>query len=233
MKQALITGGTSGIGEELVNRFEGLGYYVGYTTRRVAEGDDRGKIVRYHLDMCNIQSVETFCSQIIQTGKQIDLLVLNAGYTEFVAGDETFEKLTPDIFNKVVTSNLTNNYRILYHLSSCLSERAHIVMVSSVAAYTGIGSNLAYTLSKNGIKMMAQILSKSACNGVRYNAVAPGLMKTNFTKNFPDEYFENYSSKTPMGRLATISDVADVVVSLECDMKFVNGQTIIVDGGFY
>ena len=112
-----------------------------------------------------------------------------------------------------------------------MNINASVVNVSSVAAFNGIGSNVAYSASKAGIVNLTKSLSRQYKGVIRINAVAPGLLITSLTENFPKEYFENYKKSTSMGKLTEPEDVADVIVSLICTMKFVNGQCIIVDGG--
>jgi ketoreductase RED2 len=233
MKSALITGGSSGIGAELVGRFSRLGYRVDYTSRQKNASDDRDLVDVHQLDVCSEQSVIEFCNGVVNSKKKFDLIVLNAGYTEFVPLDETFENLSPELFSKIISANLIANYNLIYRLKGCLTTEAHVVLVSSVAAFSKVSSNLAYTLSKNAIKVMTAVLPKTEFGCIRYNAVAPGLMNTKFTASFPKKYFDENMLKTPLGRLANPSDIADVVECLQSSMKFVNGQTILIDGGFY
>ena len=108
---------------------------------------------------------------------------------------------------------------------------ASIINLASVAAFNGVGSNFAYSASKAGIVNLTKSLSKHFKGKVRVNAVAPGLLKTKLTNEFPENYFEDYENSTAMGKLVSADEVSDVIVSLVCNLKFVNGQTIIVDGG--
>ncbi|MDA9237661.1 SDR family oxidoreductase [Planktomarina sp.] len=233
MITALVTGGTTGIGGEVVDRLLSLGYGVSYTSRKTDIEDPRTNAIAYNLDLCDTSTVDELVATISNQKKQFDLIILNAGYTEFVSLKDTLDSLSPETFDLVIRANLTNNYRLLFGLAPLIRPNGHVILISSVAAYTGIGSNLAYTLSKQCLKTMAAILAKNNNNGLRFNAVAPGLTKTNFTEEFPDEYFESYRKDTPLDRLATVNDIADAVISLETEMKFVNGQTILVDGGYY
>lgn len=233
MKAAFITGGTSGIGKEVVSRLLGLGYKVTYTSRRAKVVDTRPNTRVYRLDLCDSDSIDLLLRENRNAKSEFDLIILNAGYTEFVPLKDTLQSLTPETFEKVMNANLSNNYRILYGLSPIIRPGGHIIMISSIAAFTGIGSNLAYTLSKQSLKTMTSILAKNNTYGFRFNAVAPGLTKTNFTNQFPEDYFDRYRKDTPLGRLACVTDIADAVISLETELKFVNGQTILVDGGFY
>ena len=233
MKTAFITGGTSGIGEEVVSRLLGLNYHVSYTSRRKNVEEPRSNSNVYELDMCDNVTIDSLIETLASHKSSFDLILLNAGFTEFVPLKDTLEALTPELFEKVLNANLSSNYRLIHGLSPMVRPGGHVIMISSVAAYTGIGSNLAYTLSKQSLKTMTAILAKNNKYMIRFNAVAPGLTKTSFTENFPDDYFENYRKDTPLARLSSVQDIADAIISLETDLKFVNGQTILVDGGYY
>ena len=233
MKSAFVTGGTSGIGEEVVSRLLGLDYHVSYTSRRMDVEENRPNLNVYCLDMCDTVTIDTLIETLANCKSRFDLILLNAGYTEFVPLKDTLEVLTPELFDKVLNANLSSNYRLIHGLLPMINPRGHVIMISSIAAYTGIGSNLAYTLSKQSLKTMTSILAKNNKHMLRFNAVAPGLTRTNFTDKFPDDYFENYRKDTPLARLSSVQDIADAIISLETDLKFVNGQTILVDGGYY
>lgn len=233
MKTALVTGGTKGIGKEVVSRLSLINYEVYFTSRTPSAIATSPKNLELKLDICDSNSVNDLSKSLSDEEIKLDLLVLNAGYTEYVQLPKTLDDLTPDKFADIINANLLNNYRLLFQLNGRLKPSAHVIFVSSIAAFTGIGSNLAYTLSKSCLKMMASILAKNNLKNIRFNAVAPGLMRTEFTQEFPDEYFELYKSSTPLDRLAEVSDIADVIMSLETTMTFVNGQTLLVDGGYY
>ena len=233
MKTALVTGGTKGIGKEVVSRLLLIGYEVYCTSRSPSNVGVNPKSVELKLDICDADSIDELSKSLNDDEINLDLLVLNAGHTEYVELAKTLDDLTPDKFADIIQANLLNNYRLLFQLTERLNPGAHVIFVSSIAAFTGIGSNLAYTLSKSCLKMMASILAKNNLKNIRFNSVAPGLMRTEFTREFPDEYFELYKSSTPLDRLAEVTDIADVILSLETEMIFVNGQTLLVDGGYY
>ena len=135
------------------------------------------------------------------------------------------------MFLEYVQINLVSSYAMIFHARKFMNNNASIVNIASVAAFNGVGSNISYSASKAGIVNLTKSLSKQYKGQIRVNAVAPGLLKTKLTKEFPEKYFDNYKKSTAMGRLASAKDVSDVIVSIVCTMKFVNGQTIVVDGG--
>ncbi|MDC1209127.1 SDR family oxidoreductase [Litorivicinus sp.] len=232
MKVAIITGGSSGIGFSVRKAMLAHGYRVVYTYKTSEQTDLHKNEISLPLDVCDPVSVERFCESVVNLGIEIDFLLLNAGYTEFIDAEHTLQRLDPFTFEKVLNANVTSNYAIVYHLSKVFRESCHVVMTSSIAAFTGIGSNLAYTLAKAALVKMTAILPKVSPS-TRFNAVAPGLMRTDFTSEFPETYFESYIDRTPTKRLSTPEDVAKLIVELEISSHQINGQTIIIDGGAY
>ena len=234
MKTALITGATKGIGAATRDRLLENGYKVVFTSRAKSGPSSLKNAEHVSLDICSIDSVNEFVRTVRSKSLKIDLLVLNAGFTHFVDSSSTFEDLTPELFSKTVEANLINNYRILFELKEALTNDSHVIFISSVAAYTGVGSNLAYSISKGGLRAMANILAKvKDSKRIRYNAVAPGLTRTSFTESFPEEYFAAYQAKTPLARLATVDDIASAIVALDNSLTYVNGQTLLLDGGYH
>ena len=109
-----------------------------------------------------------------------------------------------------------------------------IVNISSVWGNNGASCEAVYSATKGGInaftKAMAQELAPS---GIRVNAVCPGVIKTDMLNCFTDEDLQSLADETPLGRLGTVQDVADMVQFLLSDKAgFVTGQLITVDGGF-
>ena len=108
-----------------------------------------------------------------------------------------------------------------------------IVNISSIAAFTGRGSSIAYCASKAAILSLTRSLAKVLGPEITVNAVAPGLIETRWIADLErlDEIRESYKKESALGRVLTPEDVAEVAVSLIASMNLVTGQTIVVDGG--
>lgn len=231
----LISGATSGIGFETLKLFHSRGYYVYFTfknNRKSAKNIEKNykNTKSFRLDLSKNINIKNFYQNFKKLNIKLDALINNAAETSFIKSNDKYT-LNENYFLHLVQINLVSVYSMIYGSINFLKQGSSIINLSSVAAFNGIGSNIAYSASKAGVLNLTKSLSKQFKGKFRVNAVAPGLLKTNLTKNFPKRYFDKYKDLTPSGKLLDPKDIADVVVSLVCDMKSVNGECIIVDGG--
>jgi 3-oxoacyl-[acyl-carrier protein] reductase len=110
------------------------------------------------------------------------------------------------------------------------SDTAQVINISSIAALTAVGSNIAYCAMKAGMLNMTVSLARALAPEIRVNAVSPGLTQTGLMKGWV-KYGREQAKKTPLGRLGKPEDVAECVFALASGMGYVTGQNIIVDGG--
>jgi 3-oxoacyl-[acyl-carrier protein] reductase len=239
-KTALVTGGTSGIGQAIAYRLANAGYNVAISGLcRNQEADETLKVLKekgsdsklYCIDFSKRNTVKELFIQFDQDYSTLNVLVNNAGWTQYI-DHQKLEDITEEFFDKIININLKS----VYFCSSEASKRMQgdnncIVNIASIAAFNGIGSNIAYCASKAGVVSITKSLARVLGNRIRVNAVAPGLTETNMTKTGPDIYRNEQIKITPMGRIADPDDIADAAYSLIEISKFVNGQTLIVDGG--
>lgn len=234
-KSILITGATSGIGFETLKNFHNIGYNVYFTyknnKKKAYEIESNFSNTKsFHLDLSNNNNIKKFFLKFKKLNLRIDVLVNNAAETIFI------EKKNVNLFNEndflyYVQINLVSVYSVIYNSMNLLNRNASIINLSSVAAFNGIGSNLAYSASKAGVNNLTKSLARQFKGKFRVNSVAPGLLRTNLTNSFPEKYFKNYQNLTPQNKLLNPKDIAEVILSLACDMKNINGQCIVVDGG--
>ena len=161
----------------------------------------------------------------------LEVLVNNAGWTKYIQSNH-LETLTEELFNKIININLISVFNCIRSAIPLMDKEDNcIINISSIAGYNGIGSNIAYCASKAGINSLTKSFAKLLGPNIRVNGIAPGLTETDLTKRAPLDYIKNQKNITPLERLATPNDIADVALSIVNDMKFVNGKTIVVDGG--
>jgi 3-oxoacyl-[acyl-carrier protein] reductase len=159
--------------------------------------------------------------------------VNNAGWTERVPHRE-LDDLTDEIWDRVFATNLRGPFYCVRAAVPYMERRGGgaIVNITSVAGFTGTGSSLAYAASKAGLTTLTKSLARAlAPSRIRVNAVAPGLLDTNFGGGFitPD-FLEHTGRLAAIGRPVTVEEGADTVVFLLAS-EAMTGYTSIVDGG--
>ena len=116
--------------------------------------------------------------------------------------------------------------------SLLMSDEGNLVVnISSVAAQTGIGSNVAYYTSKAAMDSMTRSLARALAPQIRVVSVSPGWVLGDYARQFDTAYIQAQTDLTPMGRLATPDDVANAVLALATTLTFTTGGIIPVDGG--
>jgi 3-oxoacyl-[acyl-carrier protein] reductase len=168
-------------------------------------------------------------------GRPIDILINNAGW--LIERARVLE-FTGELWDRVLTLNLTSAFFLAQAVLPGMVERKSgvIVNLSSVAARTGGGPGaLAYSAAKAGLSAATKGLAREfAPHGIRVNAVSPGTIDTEYHRVFSTApMLDAVRAATPMGRLGTAEEVADVILFLATDAaRFIQGQVIEVNGGF-
>jgi 3-oxoacyl-[acyl-carrier protein] reductase len=241
-KTALITGASNGIGAAAAIALARLGvniliHYNSHLSDAEAvlqqvEGTGvRGDL--FQADLGVREGVHALTGAI--KNRQVDILINNAG--SLVERRRNLE-MTEELWDRVLMLNLTSAFFVAQAVLPRMVEQKSgvIVNVSSVAARHGGGVGAtAYSTAKGGLSTMTKGMAKEfAAQGVRINAVSPGTIDTNFHKTFSNEQMlAGVRAATPMGRLGTSEETADVIVFLCTDAaRFIQGQVIEVNGGF-
>ncbi len=208
---AVVTGGTRGIGKAISIKLAELGYNVISCDRKTG-------------DLSTDEGIDKLVNSL---DIDIDVFINNAAFTKFIP-HENLDELDDETFDKIFNVNVKAPFKLVKKLKNKFTENACIINIASVAGITGMGSNIAYCASKAGVISMTKSLARCLAP-IRVNSVSPGLIKTDFVK-FPPEYYDSTIEKTPVGRYGLPKDVAEVVVGL-VQSKFITGENIIVDGG--
>ena len=239
---ALVTGASKGIGREIVMGLAGQGASVLFTYRTAddsvetleAWGRENGFQIRGLVcDHAKLSDYDGLKSEIDQIG-ELDVLVNNVGD---VLRRSSFEESDDDLWIDTMNVNVLSSVRVSRLALPFLfkSEHAAIVNVSSIAGSSGgSGDSLHYAASKGAMDVFTKGLAKEITKkGVRVNGVAPSAIDTDFqTKHSSEERMARIIAGTPMGRIGSAEEVADVVVYLASDAaSYISGQTIIIAGG--
>ncbi len=235
-KKALVTGGTRGIGRGIVLGLARAGAEV--VTCYRTDGEAVVSLARelkevggkYHLvqaDVSDATQVETLIGECRAELGSLDVLVHNAG----VISQVPFAELPEQEWRRVVANNLGGPYLVTKQALPLLGTGGSIIFIGSRVASVGIPLRAHYTATKAGLVGLARALAKElGPQGLRVNVVAPGPVETE--EPVPAAVLERYRHIIPLGRLGTPDDIAGVVAFLASDLsRFVNGETINVDGG--
>jgi ketoreductase RED2 len=230
----LVTGSTSGIGEETALRFAALGDHVIFNSvRSVSEGEALSQKTpgSFYIqgDISNDADCERMIAMVLERYGRLDVLVNNAGATKVIAHAD-INAATLDVWRDIFEVNVFGTWNISVHAMPALKEaKGAIVNVSSIAGVRQTGSSIPYAASKAALNHMTALLAKVVGPEVRVNAVAPGLIDTPWTADW-DAIRGVVSAMAPLKRSGTPADVADVILSL-ASTPYVTGQVLVVDGG--
>jgi NAD(P)-dependent dehydrogenase (short-subunit alcohol dehydrogenase family) len=236
-KVTVITGGAQGIGEACARRFAREGALV-----VLADLDDaRGQALAtelgalyVHCDVGDSAQVNALVQHAVAQHGRIDVLVNNAGI--FKAAP--FLDVTEADFDAVIRVNLKGAFLVAQAVSRVMAKAGSgsVINMSSVNAVMAIPSIASYNMSKGGINQLTRVMALSlADHGIRVNAVAPGTIATELAAKAvltSDEAKARILSRTPMRRLGTPEEIADVVAYLASDAaSYLTGEIITADGG--
>lgn len=238
-KVALVTGGSSGIGAACVRLLaqEGATVVIGFNKGAdraqalLAELPGRGhRAFAFALDQPG--SHPALAQQIKQELGWADILVNSAGFTQRIAHADV-QSLEPELFNQFLTANLGGTYSITRAMLPLLQASGDglVVNVSSVSAFTGSGSNMAYCAAKAGLDTLTQSMARAFGPQVRFLCVSPASVDTDFVAGRSRAELEAKAQKLPLGRVVSPHDVALAVLACATHLKTATGTRIVIDGG--
>lgn len=238
-KIAIVTGGGSGLGYGIAQKFIDNGITTIITGRDVQKLDAAKKILGENchalpFDLNNLAIIPSFVQTILKQFGQIDILVNNAG----INMKKDFTEVTDEEFLQVLTTNLLAVFAISREVVKHMLQKksGSIINISSMAAQYGLPRVIAYSASKTAIEGMTRAMAvELSPKGIRVNAIAPGFIYSDMTDkalNNDPERKEKVFSRTPMGIMGQPEDIGNAALYLAGDAaKFVTGVVLPVDGG--
>ena len=232
----LVTGGSNGIGLGIATSFADAGAHVTITGTRPSAGDYDHDLSRFTFVQCSMSDVHQL-EVLAEAFDRLDVLVNNAGQVMPKGGNE----YDPDVFEEALRINVSSAFRLSRLLHRALKSSdaiggASIVNLASLSSFFAVEFVPGYGAAKAAVVQMTKTLAVHyARNGVRVNAVAPGVIESNMTAPMLsiESMADAQLSRIPQGRFGTPSDVAPAVLFLASSHASYNtGQTLLIDGGF-
>jgi len=239
MRTALITGGGSGIGLAIAEKFVTNGIttvIVGRDQQKLAAAAAKlGPLCHpVSADLNDLAAIPALVQKIIDTYGHIDILVNNAG----INMKKEFAEVTDEDFDRILHTNV----KAVFSLSREVVKRmlplgkGNIINISSMASQYGIPKVIAYTASKSAIEGMTKAMAvELSPMGILVNCIAPGFIATEMSAkalNGDAERKQKVFSRTPLGRLGDPADIGDAALFLASDQaKYLTGVILPVDGG--
>ncbi|QDT42161.1 3-oxoacyl-[acyl-carrier-protein] reductase FabG [Gimesia alba] len=239
---ALITGSATGVGRACALRFaeEGFDIVVNYSrskeealeTKSLVEAEGVNALL-IQCDVSDDGAVKQMIGQVESEWGRLDVLVNNAGTTEFIEHKD-LDALSEEIWDRLLGVNLKGPFFCIRAAAHLLreSEFGSVVNVSSTAGIDGRGSSVAYCASKGGLNTITKSLARALGPEIRVNSVCPGPIDSRWLKRvMTDEQLAEMTADYPIPRPSLPDDIADTVVYLSLGTTLTTGQLLVVDGG--
>ena len=235
---AVVVGGSGGIGAGICRRLaeDGHQVVVGYVNGRERAEALVAELGSHHLALQIIatepESLEAARAVIETDLGTVDVLVNCAGVTRPVAHDD-LESLDDELIDRIFSVNWRGPFAAIRTFRQLL-ETANdpvVINISSVAAVTGLGSNVAYCASKAALDSLTRSLARSLAPTIRVVSVSPGWVEGEYAASMPPGFVDGQRDATPLKRLASPANVAAAVSSVIRDLTCTTGVAIPVDGG--
>ncbi len=238
-KIAVVTGGSSGIGAASVRMLAEAGATTVICYNR---GKDRAQALLetlpkgahrvLPLELSDVASVHRLGDVVREAFGRVDILVNSAGMTKPIPHAD-LEALDEAFFDEVLIANARGPYSVIRTLLPLLraGTPSVVVNVSSVAAFNGAGSNIAYGASKAALDTMTMSLARALGPEIRFLCVSPGPVATDFVAGRGRDALEKLASSTPLRRVVEPDDIAAAIMACVTHLSASTGVKLVVDGG--
>ena len=242
-KKVIVTGGASGIGLGTVELFARLGATVAINdlqsnprleeeVRRLSA--DGLEVLAAPGDVGEADGARSMVETAAKSMGGLNYLINNAGTpgTKQTIPPSELDRFTEAFWQRLLSVNLLGPFRCTHAAAPYLKAgEGAVVNTSSAAGFGGGGSSLPYSVTKAGLINMTKELARALAPEVRVNAIAPGLVESNWECVFSDEEVAAQTARTPLRRTGSAADYAEVMLFLCAGAAYVTGHTIVVTGG--
>lgn len=239
-KVAVVTGGTRGIGFEIVRAYLEQGAKVVLFGSRPESADKavqtlkkenpEWEVVGMAPELGNLQSVERAMGEIVEQFGRVDILVNNAG----ISARESIYDYSEEAFEDIMRLNVKALFDCSKAVAPYMRDQGGgcIINTSSMVSLYGQPSGCGYPASKSAVNGLTKSLARElGKDNIRVNAVAPGVTKTDMVANLPEDMVARVVAPIPLGRMGEPSEIANVFLFLASDLaSYVSGAVISVDG---
>jgi 3-oxoacyl-[acyl-carrier protein] reductase len=243
MKKVLVTGSSRGIGRAVLLEFARRGHAVAVhyggneaaaqETAAAARELGAAQVAVFGADLSEQAAAAQLVADVKEALGGLDVLVNNAGITR----DGLLIRMKDDDWDAVIATNLSAAFRLTREAVKLMMKArwGRVINVSSIAGLMGNAGQANYAAAKAGLVGFTKSVAKEyAARGVTVNAVAPGFIESDMTAALPEKVRNEYLAAIPAGRFGKPEEVAKLVSFLASEeAAYINGQTIVIDGGLY
>ncbi|MFM2481128.1 3-oxoacyl-ACP reductase FabG [Celerinatantimonas sp. YJH-8] len=237
-KIALVTGASRGIGKAIALQLVKSGATVVGTATSESGSAAISEYLGEHglglvLNVTDNESINQLFSRVKESLGDIDILVNNAGITR----DNLLMRMKDDEWDEIIATNLTSVFKLSKAVLRAMMKKrsGRVITIGSVVGSMGNAGQTNYSAAKAGILGFTRSMAKEvASRGITVNAIAPGFIETDMTRQLDEAQRDAILSQVPMNRLGQAEEIAKVVAFLASDdAAYITGETIHVNGGMY
>lgn len=237
-KVILITGASRGIGNNIAKNLAKENIVIANYNNSEAEAKKLKKELEekninidiIKADVCNRNQVKEMIKQTIDKYGHIDVLINNAGISQY----KLFTDITDSDWAEIMNTNLNSNFIVTQEVVKNMihNKEGLIVNISSIWGITGAAMEVAYSTSKAGIIGLTKSLAKElGPSNIRVNAIAPGIINTSMNSKFSEEEINNIQEEIPLEKIGEPEEIAKCIEWLIKD-NYTTGQVISINGGW-